>query len=243
MKRIILTGVTAMFLLAGCAGQGQSTAMTQPIASAQSQESQSVQAQAPESSQAAQPQTAAGQSSSGAADAQTTASQEAAAQTTAAQAAFPSASGDLAQDVETYCQVKAEKDAVEIEIDNLEAAYRVGSLDQQSFQSQRAALQNQERELDWQEEMLEDMAEMYFYQNVELPQGDIQSLLDQLAQVDSEKYEQENQERQLKLQYRDGEISREDFISGMKESIRQEEELDVREELLEDSLERLGWDD
>ena len=132
---------------------------------------------------------------------------------------------------------------MEIEIDNLEAAYRVGSLDQQSFQSQRAALQNQERELDWQEEMLEDMAEMYFYQNVELPQGDIQSLLDQLAQVDSEKYEQENQERQLKLQYRNGEISREDFISGMKESIRQEEELDVREELLEDSLERLGWDD
>ena len=212
MKRIILTGVTAMFLLAGCAGQGQSTAMTQPIASAQSQESQSVQAQAPESSQAAQ-------------------------------AALPSASSDLAQDIETYCQVKAQKDAVEIEIDNLEAAYRVGSLDQQSFQSQRAALQNQERELDWQEEMLEDMAEMYFYQNVELPQGDIQSLLDQLAQVDSEKYEQENQERQLKLQYRNGEISREDFISGMKESIRQEEELDVREELLEDSLERLGWDD
>ena len=243
MKRIILTGVTAILLLAGCAGQGQSTAMTQPIASAQSQESQSVQAQAPESSQAAQPQTAAGQSSFGAADAQTTASQEAAAQTTAAQAALPSASGDLAQDVETYCQVKAQKDAVEIEIDNLEAAYRVGSLDQQSFQSQRAALQNQERELDWQEEMLEDMAEMYFYQNVELPQGDIQSLLDQLAQVDSEKYEQENQERQLKLQYRNGEISREDFISGMKESIRQEEELDVREELLEDSLERLGWDD
>ena len=232
-----------MFLLAGCAGQGQSTAMTQPIASAQSQESQSVQAQAPESSQAAQPQTAAGQSSFGAADAQITASQEAAAQTTAAQAALPSASGDLARDIETYCQVKAQKDAVEIEIDNLEAAYRVGSLDQQSFQSQRAALQNQERELDWQEEMLEDMAEMYFYQNVELPQGDIQSLLDQLAQVDSEKYEQENQERQLKLQYRNGEISREDFISGMKESIRQEEELDVREELLEDSLERLGWDD
>ena len=250
MKRIILTGVTAMLLLAGCAGQGQSTAMTQPIASAQSQESQSVQAQAPESSQAAQPQTAAGQSSQGAdirtsgeADAQITASQEAAVQTTAAQAALPSASGDLAQDVETYCQVKAQKDAVEIEIDNLEAAYRVGSLDQQSFQSQRAALQNQERELDWQEEMLEDMAEMYFYQNVELPQGDIQSLLDQLAQVDSEKYEQENQEHQLKLQYRNGEISREDFISGMKESIRQEEELDVREELLEDSLERLGWDD
>ena len=243
MKRIILTGVTAMFLLAGCAGQGQSTAMTQPIASAQSQESQSVQAQAPESSQAAQPQTAAGQSSSGAADAQTTASQEAAVQTTAAQAALPSASSDLAQDIETYCQVKAQKDAVEIEIDNLEAAYRVGSLDQQSFQSQRAALQNQERELDWQEEMLEDMAEMYFYQNVELPQGDIQSLLDQLAQVDSEKYEQENQEHQLKLQYRNGEISREDFISGMKENIRQEEELDVREELLEDSLERLGWDD
>ena len=112
-----------------------------------------------------------------------------------------------------------------------------------SFQSQRTALRDQKRELDRQEEMLEDMVEMYYYQTMEIPQGDIQSLLDQLSQVNSQKNDQESQESQLKLQYRNGEISREDFITAMQENISLEEELDVKEELLEDSLERLGWDD
>ena len=116
-------------------------------------------------------------------------------------------------------------------------------MDETSFQSQRTALRDQKRELDRQEEVLEDMVEMYYYQTMEIPQGDIQSLLDQLSQVNSQKNDQESQESQLKLQYRNGEISREDFITAMQENISLEEELDVKEELLEDSLERLGWDD
>ena len=160
-----------------------------------------------------------------------------------AQTSYPTASGDPQQDQDTYCRVKAEQDAIEIEISNLEAAYRVGSMDEPSFQSQRTALRDQKRELDRQEEMLEDMVEMYYYQTMEIPQGDIQSLLDQLSQVNSQKNDQESQESQLKLQYRNGEISREDFITAMQENISLEEELDVKEELLEDSLERLGWDD
>ena len=167
----------------------------------------------------------------------------AAAPSETAQTSYPTASGDPQQDQDTYCRVKAEQDAIEIEISNLEAAYRVGSMDEPSFQSQRTALRDQKRELDRQEEMLEDMVEMYYYQTMEIPQGDIQSLLDQLSQVNSQKNDQESQESQLKLQYRNGEISREDFITAMQENISLEEELDVKEELLEDSLERLGWDD
>lgn len=167
----------------------------------------------------------------------------AAAPSETAQTSYPTASGDPQQDQDTYCRVKAEQDAIEIEISNLEAAYRVGSMDEPSFQSQRTALRDQKRELDRQEEMLEDMVEMYYYQTMEIPQGDIQSLLDQLSQVNSQKNDQESQESQLKLQYRNGEISREDFITAMQENIGLEEELDVKEELLEDSLERLGWDD
>lgn len=239
MKRFILTGAAAAVLLTAC-GQGQSTGMTQPIAATAAQV---------QTVQETVSSTSAGGTESGdrtgeetVTAAETTAG-TAAAPSETAQTSYPTASGDPQQDQDTYCRVKAEQDAIEIEISNLEAAYRVGSMDEPSFQSQRTALRDQKRELDRQEEMLEDMVEMYYYQTMEIPQGDIQSLLDQLSQVNSQKNDQESQESQLKLQYRNGEISREDFITAMQENISLEEELDVKEELLEDSLERLGWDD
>ena len=239
MKRFILTGAAAAVLLTAC-GQGQSTGMTQPIAATTAQV---------QTVQETVSSTSAGGTESGdrtgeetVTAAETTAG-TAAAPSETAQTTYPTASGDPQQDQDTYCRVKAEQDAIEIEISNLEAAYRVGSMDEPSFQSQRTALRDQKRELDRQEEMLEDMVEMYYYQTMEIPQGDIQSLLDQLSQVNSQKNDQESQESQLKLQYRNGEISREDFITAMQENISLEEELDVKEELLEDSLERLGWDD
>lgn len=230
MKKLLLAGIMSAALLSGCGqGQGQSAGMTQPINAAS--------AQVQGADDAAEP-SAAPAVNSGTGE---SAGQEPA-QSGTAGAGF-TASGDPQQDKDTYCQIKAEKEAVEIEIDNLEAAYRVGSLDEQSFQSQRAALKEQERGLERQEDMLEDMAELYFYQSMEMPQGDIQSLLSQLSQVESQKNEQESQERQLKMQYRGGEITRQDFVSAMKENISLEEELDVKEDMLEDSLERLGWDD
>lgn len=239
MKRFILTGAAAAVLLTAC-GQGQSTGMTQPIAATTAQV---------QTVQETVSSTSAGGTESGdrtgeetVTAAETTAG-TAAAPSETAQTSYPTASGDPQQDQDTYCRVKAEQDAIEIEISNLEAAYRVGSMDEPSFQSQRTALRDQKRELDRQEEVLEDMVEMYYYQTMEIPQGDIQSLLDQLSQVNSQKNDQESQESQLKLQYRNGEISREDFITAMQENISLEEELDVKEELLEDSLERLGWDD
>ena len=249
MERFVLTGpfigAAAAALLTAC-GQSQSTGMTQPIAASTAQ----VQTVRTEETSPAAGETAAGNTTGGnmagaenIAAEETTAAGGALAPSETAQTSYPTASGDPQQDQDTYCRVKAEQDAIEIEISNLEAAYRVGSMDEPSFQSQRTALRDQKRELDRQEEMLEDMVEMYYYQTMEIPQGDIQSLLDQLSQVNSQKNDQESQERQLKLQYRNGEISREDFITAMQEIISLEEELDVKEELVEDSLERLGWDD
>ena len=249
MERFILTGpfigAAAAALLTAC-GQSQSTGMTQPIAASTAQ----VQTVRTEETSPAAGETAAGNTTAGnmagagnIAAGETKAAGGALAPSETAQTSYPTASGDPQQDQDTYCRVKAEQDAIEIEISNLEAAYRVGSMDEPSFQSQRTALRDQKRELDRQEEMLEDMVEMYYYQTMEIPQGDIQSLLDQLSQVNSQKNDQESQESQLKLQYRNGEISREDFITAMQENISLEEELDVKEELLEDSLERLGWDD
>ena len=201
MKRFILTGAAAAVLLTAC-GQGQSTGMTQPIAATTAQV---------QTVQETVSSTSAGGTESGdrtgeetVTAAETTAG-TAAAPSETAQTSYPTASGDPQQDQDTYCRVKAEQDAIEIEISNLEAAYRVGSMDEPSFQSQRTALRDQKRELDRQEEMLEDMVEMYYYQTMEIPQGDIQSLLDQLSQVNSQKNDQESQESQLKLQYHAGE--------------------------------------
>lgn len=238
MKKLLLAGIMSAALLSGCGqGQGQSAGMTQPINAASAQVQGADGAAEPSAAPAVNSGTG---ESAGQTQAQQLQSQPA--QSGAAGTGF-SATGDPQQDKDTYCQIKAEKEAVEIEIDNLEAAYRVGSLDEQSFQSQRAALKEQERGLERQEDMLEDMAELYYYQSMEMPQGDIQSLLSQLSQVESQKNEQESQERQLKMQYRGGEITRQDFVSAMKENISLEEELDVKEDMLEDSLERLGWDD
>ncbi|HJB08469.1 MAG TPA: hypothetical protein H9716_11510 [Candidatus Enterocloster faecavium] len=240
MKRVTLIGVLigAAALMTAC-GQSQSTGITQPISASTAQ----VQTVQTEETDLAAETAEEGMTAGNMVGAENTAAGGTAAPADSVQTLYPTASGDLQQDKDTYYRVKAELDAIDIEISNLEAAYRVGSLDDQSFQSQRAALREQERELDIQEDMLENVVERYYYQTMEIPQGDIQALLDQLSQVDRQKNDQESQERQLKMQYRNGEISREDFVNAMQDSISLEEELDVKEEMLEDSLERLGWDD
>ena len=120
MKRFILTGAAAAVLLTAC-GQGQSTGMTQPIAATTAQV---------QTVQETVSSTSAGGTESGdrtgeetVTAAETTAG-TAAAPSETAQTSYPTASGDPQQDQDTYCRVKAEQDAIEIEISNLEAAYR-----------------------------------------------------------------------------------------------------------------------
>lgn len=147
-------------------------------------------------------------------------------------------------DEESYYRVKAEKEAVEIELDRLEASFRVGELDEESFRSQKWELELQEEELEDQEDYLEHAVDLAYYQSEPgLPEGDLQSLLQQMQELKKQELELEATTDSLERSYRNEEISREDFIRQMTEAVRSEEALDRQEELLERALERLGYDD
>lgn len=147
-------------------------------------------------------------------------------------------------DEESYYRVKAEKEAVEIELDRLEASFRVGELDEESFRSRKWELELQEEELEDQEDYLEHAVDLAYYQSEPgLPEGDLQSLLQQMQELKKQELELEAATDSLERSYRNEEISREDFIRQMTEAVRSEEALDRQEELLERALERLGYDD
>ena len=217
--RYILAGIVAAAVLSGCGAARepqQAVQQTQPIMT-ESLGPETTQETAPEKEETASE------------TAQGTAAQE----TTAVET-----------DEESYYRVKAEKEAVEIELDRLEASFRVGELDEESFRSQKWELELQEEELEDQEDYLEHAVDLAYYQSEPgLPEGDLQSLLQQMQELKKQELELEATTDSLERSYRNQEISREEFIRQMTEAVRSEEALDRQEELLERALERLGYDD
>ena len=231
--RYILAGIVAAAVLSGCgAGQEpqQVVQQTQPIMTESlgpETVQETAQETAPEKEEAA---SETGETQSGASD------------TTQESTAQEAVVGET--DEESYYRVKAEKEAVEIELDRLEASFRVGELDEESFRSQKWELELQEEELEDQEDYLEHAVDLAYYQSEPgLPEGDLQSLLQQMQELKKQELELEAATDSLERSYRNEEISREDFIRQMTEAVRSEEALDRQEELLERALERLGYDD
>ena len=145
--------------------------------------------------------------------------------------------GDAEKDAESYYLTKAEKDAVELDIENLEARYRVGELARESFEAQRRELKYEEEKLDIKEELLEDALDLLYYQEgLSLPEGEPDKLMEEMRSL-------KLREHELEADYRSGNISRDEFISSRTEDIREEEELDRKDELLEKALEMMGYDD
>ena len=230
MKKYIVIGIVAA-ALAGCGNQ-QQTAMTQPIvteaisAQAQTEQTQAEaeQAQA-DQSQTGQPQTEQSQAAAG----------------TEAASLY---TGDPETDEENYYRIKAEKEAVDVEIDRLEASFRIGDLAAEEFRAQKQALECQENELEYQEELLEHAVDLAYMQAGEaLPEGDVRTLLQQDAELERQENELELEMDALERSYRNSEIQREDFISQMTELLRSEEELERQGDRIERALELQGFDD
>lgn len=137
---------------------------------------------------------------------------------------------------------KAELSAVDIEEDILEADYRMGKITETDFTTSRMKLLEQEKNLDLKKEQIQ-MALRSLLTPPQRPTGTIEELLAQLRELKVSEQSLELKETQLKQQYRLKEISRDDFITQKSQLIRQEAALDEQEDLLEDTLELLGWDD
>lgn len=177
-------------------------------------------------------------------DDDTAASTPGTSQTAAAPADTASTASTAGQDTfSQYIDIKAQRDALDIEEEKLEANYRVGKLDETTFRQQRQDLEAQDDELERQEENLEDQLERQWRQSATLPTGTLEELLQQKRDAEAKSDDLEYQEDQLERDYRDDKITREDFLTRQKELLRQIEELDWQEELLEEAMERQGWDD
>ena len=138
MRNLGLTGLTAALLLTGCAGTSSGN-KTQEITDTTITASE---AQFQEGSQSALNTSDDASGTDGTLSSDTSSEgQNAAASQAASQTSFSDiVTGDQAKDEETYYQVKAEKDAVEIDIENLEASFRIGTISQEDFTSQKADL-------------------------------------------------------------------------------------------------------
>ena len=166
---------------------------------------------------------------------------------TAASESSPAASdltASLEADAESYYRAKAEQDAIHIDIAKLEADFRVGKLSKDDFLAQKSQLVSQEDALDREEDRLEDSLDLAYYQsNPSLPSGNLEKLRSMASELEQKEHQLEAQEDALEQSYWTGEITRDDFIARQIEIIRNEENLDREEELLEEAMEAMGFDD
>ncbi len=155
-----------------------------------------------------------------------------------------SVSSDQDDDAEAYYRAKAEQDAIHIDIAKLEADFRVGKLSKDDFLAQKSQLVSQEDALDREEDRLEDSLDLAYCQsNPSLPSGNLEKLRSMVSELEQKEHQLEAQEDALEQSYWTGEITRDDFIAQQIEIIRNEENLDREEELLEEAMEAMGFDD
>lgn len=166
-----------------------------------------------------------------------------AAETESSPAASDVTSG-LEADAESYYRAKAEQDALHIDISKLEADFRVGKLSREDFLTEKSQLEAQKDALDQEEDRLERSLDRAYYQSSPaIPSGNLEELRSMASELEKKEQRLESQEDTLEQSYWAGEITRDDFISQQIEIIRNEENLDREEELLEEAMESMGFDD
>jgi hypothetical protein len=206
-------GTLLALLLAGCSGQNP--VKTQPISSM-------------ESSEGGKAET----------------SQDDISLTAPSQADVLAENASLPSEEESYYKVKAELDAIDIDIENLEADYRIGKLSREDFTAQKSQLEAQENSLEQEKDQLEDSMDLaYLQSNPSVPSGSLDELRSAKAELEKKERQLEAQEDSLERSYQAGEISREDFITQQIEIIRSEESIDREDDLLEQAMEAMGFDD
>ena len=141
----------------------------------------------------------------------------------------------------SYYNAKAEEEAADLDLDLLEQQYRIGQLDDATFQQQKADLKQAETQ--WEQQADAYKAQIRAQGGFPQPDlgdtSDTQALWEKAAQREQQEDQLDSQEDTLERDYRSGTISREELVEKLAELERQKMELDA----LEDALERLGIDD
>ena len=159
-------------------------------------------------------------------------------------ASTPASSAELEDILKQYYDTKAEVSALSVDLAILDADFRIGKIESAAFQEQKAALLTKRAELEFNEEMLEHQAEMMIpYTMPDLANADINELFNQYHEAKVAEDAADLEGNMLMEQYRSGQINREEFVSQMAVLEREADEADRRADILEDTLEMLGFDD
>ena len=159
-------------------------------------------------------------------------------------ASTPASSAELEDILKQYYDTKAEVSALSVDLAILDADFRIGKIESAAFQEQKATLLTKRAELEFNEEMLEHQAEMMIpYTMPDLANADINELFNQYHEAKVAEDAADLEGNMLMEQYRTGQISREEFVSQRAVLEREADEADRRADILEDTLEMLGFDD
>ncbi len=138
---------------------------------------------------------------------------------------------------------KAEKEAIDIDIEKLEADYHSKNIDKNTFIAQKTDLTTKLNNLEL------EIKELEIHQNTKstlnsIPNSDnIKELVKQLSEYEIEEDKLDTEQEMLELQYETGEITREDFIKNYAVSKKNEDVVEKQIDILEDMIEILEFED
>ncbi|MCR2024702.1 hypothetical protein [Anaerotruncus colihominis] len=159
-------------------------------------------------------------------------------------ASLPASSAELEDILNQYYNIKAEVSALSVDIAILDADFRIGKIESAAFQEQKAALLSKRAEQEFNEDLLEHQAELLIpYTAPDPANTDVAALFEQLHEAEIAEDAADLEGDILKEHYRTGQISREEFVSQKAVLERKADEADRRADILEDTLEMLGFDD
>lgn len=141
-----------------------------------------------------------------------------------------SGTGDNALDLFT---VRAEKEAIELDIQILESNFRVGKISQDEFYAEKARLEQQKNDYDNLEDTLEH-TQVYHFTFPETTEAQFQ----RLNQLEADLDRLEEEMDQWEDDYVRGVCTREEFLEKRLQQEQQEDAMEEEEEQLEDYLER-----
>lgn len=143
-----------------------------------------------------------------------------------------------AEELNLYYQMKAEQDAIEIEKENLESAYRIGKVAEESFRAKKEELERRDEELDKLKKPLKPI-----HAHIPPAETTLERLLQQLEKLERQENSLDSEEDNLEEAFRSGKMDRETFILNQADLLYREDLLDAQKHGCEDALELLGWDD
>ncbi len=144
--------------------------------------------------------------------------------------------------IENYYKMVAEEKAIEADIEKLEQQFHTNTIDANTLQSQKTALKQQENTLEAQIDALEYQIPITLPQNW-VDTTNMEQMIQKLKEVELAEKQLELSLDQAEQNYINNTISREDYILQVIELEKQNDILDKQDDILEETLESLGWDD